>query len=173
MIRIPVRSRLLGLAVAGLLATSLVLLGHGSAEAAGIQITGTVTNQSNAGVQNVSVTATAPGGTSVLFGPIVTAADGSYQLVVDPGTYDLHFTPPGGSGLNPVVDPNIVVTADQVSNVQLENTTLATHVLSGTLTDQNGHPIRGADIALSAADGNSAQGQHGRERQLQHYRDRR
>jgi len=67
----------------------------------------------------------------------------------------------------------LVVTADQVINLQLENTTLATNVLSGTLTDQNGHPIRGADIALSAADGNSAQGQHGRERQLQHYRDRR
>ncbi|HZN18604.1 MAG TPA: carboxypeptidase-like regulatory domain-containing protein [Micromonosporaceae bacterium] len=64
-----------------------------------LHVTGTVTDQSGAGVQNVSVTATALGGTAVLFGPVSTASNGGYQLDVDPGTYDIHFVPPSGSGL--------------------------------------------------------------------------
>src|ERR1051326_5816033 len=63
-----------------------------------VHITGTVTSQAGGGVQNVSVTATAPGGSTTLFGPVSTAANGSYQLDVSPGTYDFHFVPQAGSG---------------------------------------------------------------------------
>src|ERR1051326_302307 len=84
-----------------------------------VHVTGTVTSQAGGGVQNVSVTATAPGGSTTLFGPVLTAANGSYQLDVDPGTYDIHFVPPAGSGLNPIVDNNIAVNSDQTLNVLL------------------------------------------------------
>jgi hypothetical protein len=70
-----------------ILVTALALASPGIALAADtLRVTGTVTSQTGGGVQNVSVTATAPGGTTALFGPVLTAANGSYQLDVNPGT---------------------------------------------------------------------------------------
>ena len=128
--------------VAGLgLSTSLFVLALPAvASAAGsVHITGTVTNQSGSGIQNVSVTATVPGGMTAEFGPSVTAADGSYQLDVDPGTYDFNFVPPGGSGLNSVAFENFAVSTDQVLSVQM---TPITHTWSGTVRDQFGQPVK-------------------------------
>ncbi|WP_203914371.1 hypothetical protein, partial [Rhizocola hellebori] len=78
-----------------------------------------MTSQAGGGVQNVAVTATAPGATTTLFGPVLTATNGAYQLDVDPGTYDIHFTPPTGSGLNPIIANNLAATTDQTLNIQL------------------------------------------------------
>ncbi|HEU0026513.1 MAG TPA: carboxypeptidase regulatory-like domain-containing protein, partial [Ktedonobacterales bacterium] len=115
------------------LAPSGVALAAGS-----LHITGTVTNQSGGGVLNVSVTATAPGGTTTLFGPSATDSSGAYDLAVDPGTYDIHFDPPSGSGLNPIVDSNLAVSASQTLNVQL---TSLQHTLSGVVRDSSGDPM--------------------------------
>ena len=131
----------------------LLLLGlPAPAFAAGsVHITGTVTNQTGGGVLNVSVTATAPGGATVLYGPSLTVANGSYQLDVDPGTYDIHFDPPAGSGLSPIVANNIAATSDQVVNVQL---TAPAHTMSGTVRDGTGQPVPGV-IARFALVNNS------------------
>src|SRR5689334_19143624 len=78
---------------------------HGgtTVKAAGsIAITGTVTNGNGVGISNLSVTADAPGTSTVEFGPTTTASDGSYTLYVDTGSYDFHFDPPSGSGLGPI-----------------------------------------------------------------------
>src|SRR5689334_16758843 len=69
-----------------------------------VLVSGTVTNQSGQGINNVSVSATDPGGTTILFGPTSTISDGTYTLGVDPGTYDFHFVPQNGTGLSSVVD---------------------------------------------------------------------
>src|SRR5689334_11766760 len=91
------------LAGPSLLAFLFVLAGASGAQAASVHITGVVTNPIGGAVQNVTVTATAAGGSTILFGPSTTAANGSYQLDVDPGTYDFHYLPPSGSGLNSAV----------------------------------------------------------------------
>src|SRR4029077_4286980 len=82
-------------------------------------ISGTVTNQSGAGIPNVNVTATNPGGTVVDYGPATTASDGTYTLDVDAGTYDFHFDAAGGSGFNSIVDSNVAVSSNQTINVDL------------------------------------------------------
>ncbi|HEX3082314.1 MAG TPA: carboxypeptidase-like regulatory domain-containing protein [Candidatus Saccharimonadia bacterium] len=141
---------MLRLAGPGLLAVLFALFGLGAAaaEAASVHVTGTVTNQSGSGVQNVSVTATDPGGTTVDFGPSFTAADGSYQLDVDPGTYDFHFVLAGGA-YNPVVFNNFTVFTDQVLSVQF---TPVIHQLSGTVRDAAGNPVGGVQVSYNVAD---------------------
>jgi fibronectin type 3 domain-containing protein len=110
----------------------------GTALAVGsVRLAGSVTDQSGAGVTNVAVTATAPGGSAVLFGPSLTAANGAYTLDVDPGTYDIRFVPSGG-GLNPITSNSLNLLTDQTLNVQL---TPPTHVLSGVLRDGSGVPV--------------------------------
>jgi hypothetical protein len=131
----------------GLVGALMALSLPGTAHADGpLHITGTVTNQTGGGVQNVSVTATAPGNSTVLFGPSHTAANGSYQLDVDPGTYDIHFVPPAGSGLNPITSNNLVVQTDQVVNVQL---TSPSHTMSGTVRDSAGQPVPSLTVRLA------------------------
>lgn len=56
---------LLRFACMGLLAVLFTLTRYGTAEAASVHVTGAVTNQSGQGIQNVSVTATGPGGCGV------------------------------------------------------------------------------------------------------------
>lgn len=130
---------LLRLAGPGLGAFVLSLVAFASsAQAASIHITGTLTNPTGGGVQNVSVTATAPGDSTVVYGPSFSLANGSYGLDVDPGTYDIHFTPPGGSYLNPVVYNNFTVMTDQVLSVQF---TAITRTFSGTVRTSANQPL--------------------------------
>jgi hypothetical protein len=111
----------------------------GVAHASGsLHITGTVTNQTGGGVLNVAVTATAPGGSTTLFGPSLITTNGTYQLDVDPGTYDIHFVPPEGGRLNPITSSNFVVQTDQTLSVQL---TSPSHTLSGTVRNGDGQPL--------------------------------
>ena len=127
------------LASSGILAFLFVVFGQvATANAASINITGTVSSPSGTGVQSTLVTATAPNSSIVLYGPSTTASDGSYTLAVDPGTYDFHFTPPSGSEYNPATVINFTVMTDQVLSVQF---TPLTHMFSGTLRDGKGNPI--------------------------------
>lgn len=138
----------LRLAAAVSLAVFLALSGNAVAGAASLNVTGVVADQNGQPLPNVAVSATSPGGSTIEFGPVLTGADGSYGLAVGPGTYDFHFIPPAGSGLNPVVDSNVTVSADQVLDVQL---TALTYTLSGTVTDGQGNPVTGVAMDASSA----------------------
>src|SRR5690348_15972883 len=63
-------------------------------------ITGLVSSENASTVANVTVTATEPDSSTLVFGPVTTNSNGNYTLYVDAGTYDFHFDPASGSGLN-------------------------------------------------------------------------
>src|SRR5580658_9908374 len=111
-------------------------------------ITGIVDDSAGNPIADVSVTATDPGGSSTDYGPVVTAADGSYDLQVAAGTYDIHFTPDASSGLSVIVQTNYVVSSDQTLDVQLDNGATTTSV-SGVVTDADGNPDPGVQIEES------------------------
>lgn len=128
------------------IAVALVNTGPPVGATGAYSINGTVTNSSGSGVANVQVSATAPGGSSTLYGPATTASNGTYALAIDTGTYDIHFDPPAGSGLSPIVRSNVMVAlADQTVNVQLLP---VTHTFSGTLRDVDGNTIAGASLSF-------------------------
>jgi hypothetical protein len=133
---------------------AFIALSHGGAGAGAatgsIAITGTVTNQSGTGVANVSVYATDPGGSTVDFGPTTTASDGSYVLDVNAGSYDFHFDPTSGSGMNSVVDSNVTVLSNQTINIQLVPTPV-TYTVSGHVTDGSNQPIANAYVYIDSA----------------------
>ncbi|MEU7872557.1 carboxypeptidase regulatory-like domain-containing protein, partial [Dactylosporangium sp. NPDC049140] len=127
----------------------LSLLGAAPAHAStSATITGTVTAQGGGGVSGVAVTATAAGQTAVQFGPVDTAADGSFELGVVTGAYDIHFTPAGG--LNPIVYTNVAVTANTTLNVVL--TQSSAHAMSGVVRDAAGAPVAGLTVDVHAVD---------------------
>jgi hypothetical protein len=124
------------------LSVMIALLPGAVALASGsLAVTGTVTNSSGAGVANVTVNADAPGTTTVDFGPVTTASDGTYTLYVDAGSYDFHFDPPSGSGLNSMDDSYVTISGNQTLNMQLNTTVSGYHTISGTITDQNGNMV--------------------------------
>src|SRR5689334_18437598 len=84
----------MSLAIFLFLSTAMAAFPAVAFAAGSLTISGTVTNQTGGGVLNVSVYATALGGSTVLFGPSLTNSSGAYTLGVDPGTYDIHFDPP-------------------------------------------------------------------------------
>jgi hypothetical protein len=110
-----------------------------------VQVSGTVADSNAQGVQGVSVYATDLGGTTTEFGPVTTGQDGSYALSLDPGTYDIHFDPPSGSTLGPIVDSDVSVAGDQIINVQL---TPILHSFSGTITNADGSPAAQVFVGL-------------------------
>ncbi len=114
----------------------------GLAATGAYEISGTVTDQNGLGVSGVSVTATDPGGSTVLYGPSTTTIGGGYSLLVDAGTYDIHFDPASGSGLTPVVQGNVSVAASQTINIQFFGSSPTVyHTFSGTLTNLAGEPL--------------------------------
>ena len=115
--------------------------------AATVTVSGTVTNQNGQGVANVQVTATAPGGSTVLHGPATTDSGGAYQLDVESGgTYDIHFTPPANSIYQPFVANNLTVEASEVLNVSL--ITSSTRTYSGTVRKADGTPASSVRIVM-------------------------
>lgn len=112
------------------------------------QVSGTITNQNGTGVQNVAVTATNPGTTTVVAGPVSSAANGAYQLSVAPGTYDLHYLPQSGSSLSELIQTNVEVTANRTVSVQLTPAS-EQHTFSGVLTDYHGNPASGIQVRLN------------------------
>jgi hypothetical protein len=102
------------LAIPGVLAFLFAVFNHvGTASAAvcdpsaSVHITGSITSQNGAGVGNVTVTANAAGASTAEYGPCFSLTNGTYEIDVAPGTYDLHFNPPSTSNLNPVIDTTI------------------------------------------------------------------
>jgi hypothetical protein len=147
---------LLRLAGSGALGIFFALFGYVATAQAAVHVTGTVTDQSGAGVQNVTVSATDVGGTTLQADPVSTVGTtGSYDLVLDlPGTYDIHFTPSSGSGLNPIVVGGYSAFTDQVLSVQLLPTT---HTVSGTITDNFGHPVSNIRVFFNPVGGDGVE----------------
>lgn len=110
-----------------------------------IQVTGKVTAPDGSGVANVTVTASPSSGVGTGFGPATTAADGSYNLSVDAGTYDFHFAAPSGSYFTSTTQANVTVLSNKNVSVQL---TPVSRTLNGTLLDASGNPLAGATILL-------------------------
>jgi adhesin/invasin len=116
-------------------------------------VSGVVTTPGGSGLADVSIYATNPGSATVEFGPTTSASDGSYSLVVSPGTYDIYFSPPSDSGTTLVVESGYPVTGSQTLDVQL---TAATHTLSGTVLDGSGNPLAGATVTIAGPGLNDA-----------------
>jgi hypothetical protein len=115
-----------------------------------IHIAGTVTDQAGQAIQNVSVSATNPGSSTTVFGPAVTGSDGSYSLDVDPGTYDILFTP--ATGYTSLLSRNITVTGPRTLNSRLSSTS-SNRIVSGTVTDPTGTAIANLGVILFSNSG--------------------
>jgi hypothetical protein len=135
------------LAAAVLLVVTLLHLG--SAAAATVQLSGTVSNGAGTPVSAANVSVVDPGsGTIAAVGP--TDANGHYQLSVQTGTYDVRIDPPPGSGYQPAVRPGEAITADKVLNFVLVPAGLSGVTLSGRVLDPSGLPMPNQTVQLQA-----------------------
>lgn len=117
-------------------------------------ITGKVTNSYSAAVGGALVYATAPGSSTMLYGPSTTDGNGNYTLWIPiAGTYDFHFLPPNNKGYGPIVQSNVVVSGNQTLNAQFST---QTHTLSGTLTDNTGKAMPYISIYLEGGNHQTA-----------------
>lgn len=92
----------------------------GTADAAGVTLSGTVSSTSGP-VGQVDVTVTDPA-TSAVVGDTSTAADGSYSLGLSSGIYNIAFTPLASSGFSVTTAPNFDLTQSRQLSVQLAGT---------------------------------------------------
>ena len=81
-------------------------------------------------------------------GSDVTVGDGTYTLFLPPGTYDIHVTPPAGSGLGPAVAPGRAIYGN--TNLDFVLIEAGGARLSGRVFDGAGQAVGGQYIALSA-----------------------
>ena len=122
-----------------------IFFSHGRVSALSYDVSGTVTNASTAvPVVGANVYAYAPG-TDTLEASTTTQSDGTYNLSIASGNYDIRFVPPSSTGLDSVVDPNVSVDEGVIVNEQL---TTQQYTFSGTLTDSTGYRITSATVAL-------------------------
>lgn len=122
---------------------------HSVHAAPSVQIMGTVTydgNDSNIPIANAQVTASAPGDNAPLFGPITTDQNGYFDLMVEPGTYDLHFTPPSGSTAQSSIQSSVNATQDTYVTASLSR---PTRTFAGTLIDGQGNPYSNVTVEIS------------------------
>ena len=113
------------------------------------QLTGRITDPGGSGIANVSVSATAPGGSAIQFGPASSGADGTYSLGIDAGTYDIHFDPPASSGLHALVQSNVTITGSQTLNVQVASSLRS---FSATVRDAAGGPVPAMHVTFTGTD---------------------
>jgi thermitase len=112
------------------------------------QVTGRVTDTSNTPQVGATVAALTPG-TSTAVTSTTTAADGSYTLSLNVGTYDFKVTPPTNSGFQVGTQPNVSVTGNMTLNFTLVSASAVT--LSGHVTGAGGAAVQGALIRLTNA----------------------
>jgi len=108
--------------------------------------------ENSVGVMGAVVTATAPGGTTALYTSSPTDSGGDFSLPLDSGTYDLHFTPPSGSGLAPVVYSNYTINGCDSFVVTLTPSDSSTRTFSGVLTDNLNRPLPGVKLNVYTND---------------------
>ncbi len=113
-----------------------------------IHITGTVTDQNGTPISGVAVLARIPGSGTDVSAPVGTAVDGTYDLALQPGSYDILFGPPSPtSNLGPAIVRSVAVQSSQVLNAQL---TSVQHTFSGTVVDKNNIPIPNLQVRISS-----------------------
>ncbi|WP_327357240.1 S8 family serine peptidase [Streptomyces sp. NBC_01304] len=107
-------------------------------------VTGTVTDKATGKpVAGVSVAAAGPTTRTVL-----TAADGTYRLVLNAGTYTLTTS---GYGWQSVAEKDVVLEAGQSAARPVALSAAATHAVSGTVLDVAGKPLKGASVRFTDA----------------------
>ena len=146
--------RLAWLSVLALFCIGLIGVGHVSA-APMAQITGQVTDPQGAAVSKVSVTVTAPGSSTVLYGPVTTNVKGNYTLtVLNRSTYDVHFVPQSNSGLNAYVESGFALQfASRTLNVSLVSSATVYRTVSGIVADATGQAVAGLDVQFTSSTG--------------------
>ena len=132
--------------------TLLVLLSGPLASAArAATVSGTVSAQAtSAPIAEASVYVATPTGQEVA--RATTALDGSYRMVVPPGTYNITVSAPGAAGYYPSVFRGTSLTEGQVFNVSL--TPLGSPLtIGGVLRLPDGTPVEGMGISLGSSAG--------------------
>lgn len=89
-------------------------------------------------------------GSTVVGGPATTAADGTYSVeVLTDGTYSVVATPPGASGLSPITEPAVALSAGAIVTLNLRFEVVDTRVpVTGTVSDGSGSPVAGVGIGI-------------------------
>jgi protocatechuate 3,4-dioxygenase beta subunit len=100
-------------------------------------LTGKVSDANGVGLPNIRVYSS--GGVCQSY--TTTSSDGTYNALVIPGTYHLHFVPPDDSGFIQKYLYNIPIYNDYYQEVFLDSQ--EQYTLSGTITDASGNPLRG------------------------------
>lgn len=118
-----------------------------------VTVSGTVRDNSAAPVVGALVEAVDPM-TTLVAGSDSTDATGYYTLSIQTGTYDIHVTPPAGSGFQPAESPGQVILADTVLNFVLVPSGIA--ALSGQVLDALGSPVANQYLNLYPAGGGSS-----------------
>ena len=104
------------------------------------------------GIQSSSITANQPGTPNILFTVPGSDTNGDFGMCIDPGTYDLHFNPPAGSGLAPIVWNNYDVTQSVNQVWSYQPIDQVNRVFSGHLIDNNHDPIANVSMSLKTTD---------------------
>jgi hypothetical protein len=116
-----------------------------------VQLAGTVTRSDGAPARGVAVRAQrkreaelGPCGADLRYADTTTttAPDGTYGLLLDPGTYRIEYTPPAGAASPRFVEEEIVVSASKTHAVRLP----AAVVAEGRVLDPSRSPARGSEI---------------------------
>jgi protocatechuate 3,4-dioxygenase beta subunit len=115
-----------------------------------LDISGTLTSYSNAPINGALVYVTAPGSSTVEYGPVSTNATGAYDLKVVAGIYDIHFDPSDETALSPIVQSSQTIFQSTPDDVHF---TTVTHTLTGTILDPNNNPIVNLGVQLTATSG--------------------
>jgi hypothetical protein len=89
-----------------------------------VSMSGVVTDQQGAPLDGVTVTAVpvGGGGASSTTTPSNSGVTGSYAISLTPGSYNISFAPPAGSGLQPAILNGISLQANQTYNVTIAPT---------------------------------------------------
>jgi hypothetical protein len=120
-------------------------------------LAGTVTNAAGARVGSVAVTATAgPGATSGCANtntPAVSSSthaneDGTFQLPLDPGTYQLDYDPPAGSSAPRLTEPEMVTISAGEGQISHPVNLPAAGVIQGNVSAPDGSPLASATIRI-------------------------
>jgi len=141
-------------ALAGALALGSMAAAPAQADCVGMcaTISGTVSAQGGSTAQlggtEITVTDSSSG---VPVASTTTAANGSYSVTVPPGTYDLSFRPPAGSGFGNFVARNQVIAGDRTINVTMVPASVG--AIAGVVRGNGGVALRAMTVQLSSPGG--------------------
>src|SRR5579875_2785190 len=140
----------LRLSFIALLAAAFLLVPARPAAAASFQIAGKVTDQSSSPLSGANIAVIDPSSSQTV-ASTTTAADGTYSVSVNAGTYNVQVTAPSGTGLGSAIALNEVIGNDTVLNFVLVAQGSVT--FSGQLRDPHGQGIAGQEVSLNPVDG--------------------